>query len=485
MRAEAAARARGFGTRKPLVLGFLGIAVLAAGALGWGGYASIAGAVIASGHVEVETRNQVVEHIDGGMVGEILVRNGDIVVVGDVLVRFDDTILRTEEAILAAEYAELAARRNRLEAEFRNADEIDWDPDIAALAETDAAVREILGGQRRLFEARARALDGEAAQLRERINQIREQIRGVRMQADALDRQRALVGQELAAQQSLYDRGMTDLRKVLTLKRELASLDGQAGGVAAGIARSHGRIAEIEIELLQIATRRIEEAEADARETQARQNQVREQLASVRARLDRLEVRAPVAGEVFGMTVFAVSSVVRPGDPILHIIPNEAPLMVRAQLDPIHVDQVHRGQEAVLRFSSFSARTTPEFEGRVERVSADVMRDPQTGLSWYEMEIAMGGPFEHESTMELYERMQGVVSWAERHILAALPPEWRPEASPRPRVAGAAALRDPSEKLALTPGMPVEVHIRTGERSPLSYLVKPLADYFTRSLREE
>ena len=295
-----------FPARRPLGLGFFWLALLGAGLIGWGAFATISGAVIAAGQVEVETRDQVVEHIDGGIVGEILVRNGDTVKAGEVLIRLDDTLPRSEAAILQAEYAELAARRNRLEAEFRDEDGIAWSPELSVLAKTDTAVGEILDGQQRLFEVRRTARAGQVAQLRERIGQTRKQIAGLEAQAAAAVRQSGFIARELEAQRGLFDEGLTQLSKLLELEREAARLEGQAGDIASRIAGAHGRIAEIEIAILQIGTRRVEEAEAEAREAQARENQVRERLAAVRGLLGRMEVRAPVAGEVFGMTVFAL-----------------------------------------------------------------------------------------------------------------------------------------------------------------------------------
>ena len=280
-----------FPARRPLGLGFLTLVVLGAGLVGWGAFATISGAVIAAGQVEVETRDQVVEHIDGGTVGEILVRNGDTVKAGEVLIRLDDTLPRSEAAILQAEYAELAARRNRLEAEFRDEDAIAWSPELSVLAKTDTAVGEILDGQQRLFEVRRTARAGQVAQLRERIGQTRKQIAGLEAQAAAAVRQSGFIARELTAERGLFDEGLTQLGKLLALEREAARLEGQAGDIAARIAGARGRIAEIEIAILQIGTQRVEEAEAEAREAQARENQVRERLAAVRERLGRMEVR--------------------------------------------------------------------------------------------------------------------------------------------------------------------------------------------------
>ncbi|MCY4562881.1 MAG: HlyD family type I secretion periplasmic adaptor subunit, partial [Gammaproteobacteria bacterium] len=286
--------------RRPLLLGFLGLLILAAGLVGWGTQATLSGAVIAVGQVEVETRDQVVEHIDGGTVGEILARDGDRVEGGDVLIRFDDTLLRSEEALLHGEQVDLMARRNRLEAEFPDMDGIAWHEEIAALAKHDPTGRAILDGQQRLFEARRTSRSGQVARLRERMGQIHKQIAGLEAQREATSRQRGFILQELDAQRSLSERGLTDLPELLALERQAAQLDGHAGDIEARIAEARGRIAETEIQILQIGTQRIEEAEGRAREVQARENQVREQLTGVRERLNRLEVRAPVAGEVVG-----------------------------------------------------------------------------------------------------------------------------------------------------------------------------------------
>ena len=267
-------------------------------------------------------------------------------------------------------------------------------------------------------------------------------------------------------------------------------------------------MAELELQILQIGAGRIEAAEGEAREVQARENQVRERLAAVRTRLAGMAVRAPVAGEVFEMRVFAPAEVVRAGEPILKIAPDDAALVVRAELDPIHIDQVWPGQEGVILFTAFPARTTPAFEGRVLRAAADASRDGRTGLSWYEVEVAIGAAIEPEAERTvaawaggLWDAVarwyaDGPGRWAAGQDRA---PEWLREAlsggagergaqrvqAPAPAAGDGSTGAEPALALALMPGMPAEVHLRTGERSPLSYLVKPLSDYFSRSLREE
>ena len=439
-----------FSARRAVTLGFGGLAVLLAGLAGWGAFASISGAVIATGQVAVEHRNQAVEHIDGGTVSGVPVRDGDTVEQGDVLLRFSASLLRSEEAILKSRYVEFAARRSRLEAEYRGEDAISWDPELAALAAGEPKARDAMTGQERLFRARKAASAGEAARLQEKIGQGHKEIEGLEVQAVALGHQSDLIDRELAAQRELYKKGLTRISPVLALERATRGLEGRAGAIAADIARARGRIAEYEILILQIEAKRVEKAEEEARLAKAGENEVLEQLASVRDRLGRMEVRAPVSGTVFGATVFAPGEVVRPGEPIMQIVPKDSGLIVTARINPIYVDQVYPGQEAVLRFSAFQMHQSPEFPGRVVRVSADAVHDAETGQSWYEVELGLA-PTEDGAG-------------GDNHLQDRAPL--------------------PGGQI-LAPGMPVEVHIRTGERSVLSYLAKPMADFFERALREE
>ena len=414
--------------------------------------------------------------------------------------RLESRVIR----IFEAELFDLVARRNRLEAEFRGASAIAWAPDLAARTASDPAVREILDGQQRLFDARMRSRDGFVAQLREQTEQTRRQIAGLEAQRKALGRQREFIRRELEGMRKLLAKNLTPLAPVMDLERDAAALEGHAGEVVARIAGARARIAELEIQILQIDSRRIEEAESLAREVQARENEVRERLAGLRVRLDRMDIHAPVAGTVHGITVFALDEVLDPGEPVARVVPEDAGLIVKARLDPIHVDQVWPGQEALLRFSAFPARTTPEYTGRVSRVSADVVRDERTGLAWYEVELEMGGPAEVDARTgpgDWTGSLRDLAAEGIRFVTgrtdesdggsevgfgsgtrmhsgtdSGAGPGTDSQARPSPL---------PGEALALAPGMPVEVYLRTGERSPLSYLVKPLTDYFARSLREE
>ena len=468
---------RRFSATRALVLGMGGVVVLVGGLVGWGVFASISGAVLATGRVAVQSGNHVVERINGGTVSEVLVHDGDIVVRGAPLLRFADAKLRSEAAILEGQFAELAALRNRLEAEFRDADGIAWDAELVSLSRTNPAIRDILEGQNRLFRAREAARAGEVALLGERIGQAREEIAGLKARAVSLKQQSELIGRELEVNREIFEKGLTRLDRVLALERAARNLEGLSGTNAAVIARTRGRISELELQILQIDTRQIEEAEEQARGTKAKENQVRERLAQVRAGLGGMEVRAPVSGIVFGMTVFAPGEVVQPGELILQIVPEGSDLVVMTQIEPIDVDLVYPGQRAVLRFTAFPRQVTPEREGRVVRVSADTVKDVESGKSWYEVELEMGGPVVTGDGSGL-----GLTADTAH---AGLKPAFENLANALGVGGSRQGAQDLIDELSLTPGMPVDVQIRTGERSIISYLAKPVTDFFQRSMREE
>jgi HlyD family secretion protein len=420
---------------------FIGIAalVLLVGGFGaWAALASIAGAVVAGGRIQVETSQQVVEHPEGGVVGEILVANGDRVAAGDILLRLDDTQMKSQRSILEDQLYELIARRGRLAAERDAGEVVRYDVELLARAETDLAVHALVDGQTRLFEARRKTQAEQISQLRERQLQIREQISGAEAQTTALTRQRELIAQELVGQEKLYKKGLAQLNRLLSLQREEARLQGQVGELTAGMAESRGRIAEIEIQILQLATQRQEDAITTLRDVQHQENQVREKLASLAETMARLDVRAPLGGLVHGLTVHAVRSVVRPAEPILYIVPSDSRLVIEAKVQTIDIDQIHQGQMATLRFSSFSSRRTPEVNGHIRTVSADAFTDETTGANYYLARIDIDDG-------EL----------------------------------------DKLEGLELVPGMPVEAFMRTADRTPLEFLTKPLTDYLSRAFIED
>lgn len=422
---------------RPVTLGVIALVVLLGGFGGWSVFSSIAGAVIASGQVAVDRNRQIVQHPDGGVVAQIAVKEGDAVLAGDILIRLDDTLLRSNRDITQDQLDEIRARNARLVAERDGAARIAYPEDLRARAEADARLAEVMAGQSQLFEARAETRTQEISQLERRKAQLGNQINGIEAQQEALTLQLSLIGEELVGQQDLLEKGLAQAARVLSLQREDARLRGQVGEFTAAVAELEGRITEIDGEILGLTQRLREDTITQLRDLQFRERELTEQLGALEEQLLRMEIRAPVSGIVYGMSVFAERSVIRAADPLLFLVPQDRPLVIQAQVSPLNIDQVFPGQEATLRLPAFDARTTPELFGEVIQVSADAFVDEVTGATYYRAELL---PKEGE-----IERL--------------------------------------GDKILL-PGMPVEAFIRTEDRSPLIYLVRPFLDYFNRAFRE-
>ncbi|MBO9401086.1 HlyD family type I secretion periplasmic adaptor subunit [Shimia sp. R9_3] len=424
--------------RAPLIYGGIALLILVGGFGAWAVGSQIAGAIVASGRVEVDRNRQVVQHIDGGVITEIGVDEGDQVEQGQLLLRLDEADLMSELIVTEGELWEIMARRGRLEAERDDAEVVLFDGELIKAGFENPDVSGFMDGQVRLFMARSESLDRNTEQLGKRIAQIQSQIEGIDAQRNALSQQLDLIRAELADQQQLLEKGLAQATRVLALQREEASLAGQVGELLAQRAQADGRITEIEIELLKLQTTRREEAIATLRDLRYRELELAERRRQLSQKLDRLAIRAPVSGVVYGLNVFTLQSVIRPADPLMFIVPQDRPLVAAVQVPTIHVDQVYPGQEVALRFSAFDQRTTPELEGNVVRISPDAFEDDQTGESYYEAEI---------------ELSEGEVE------------------------------KLPSD-VTLIPGMPVDAFLRTTDRTPLAYLTKPLTDYFVKAFRE-
>ena len=424
--------------RGPLILGFAGLLVLLGGFGTWAAVSEIAGAVVAPGRNEVERNRQVVQHPDGGVVSEILVDEGDEVKEGQLLIRLDSKLLYSDLVITEGQLFELMARRGRLEAERDSSDTLVFDEELLRVAQERPEVAELVDGQRRLFVARQESIQRETEQLEKRRGQILNQIQGIEAQQGSLARQLDLIEVELNNQQSLLDRGLAQAGTVLNLQRTSANLDDTLGELAASKAEAEGRITEIDIEVLKLGTTQREQAITQLRDLQYRELELEEERRSILERLARLEITAPVSGVVYGLQVHALRSVIRSADPVLYLIPQDRPLVIAARVDPIDIDKLFVGQDVTLRFSAFDQRQTPELFGKVTTVSADTFEDNNGQQSFYRAELEL-----NEGQIE------------------RLP-----------------------EGAVLIPGMPVEAFIRTDDRTPLTYLVKPLADYFAKAFRE-
>jgi len=422
--------------RSPLTVGILALVILVGGFGGWAAFAQITGAVIVSGLIEVDQNRQIVQHADGGLVTDIYVSEGDTVQANDVLVHLDPEDLQASLSVVEGQLFEVLARRSRFEAERDNRDTLAFDPLLdEGNPETVASLK---AGQINLFQARLDTIARRTEALANRKDQIASQIRGVEAQQVALGIQIELIAEELASQQSLLDRGLAQASTILNLRREEARLLGQLGELAATVGGAEERITEIEIEVLGLETTRREEAITRLRDLQFNELELRERRTTLVRQLDRLEIRAPVGGIVYGMQIFGKGAVIRPADAVMFIIPQDRPLVIATQVSPTDIDVLTVGQDVAVRFSALDQRTTPELYGKVALVSADAFTDSNTSVSYYRAEIVL-----NEGELE----------------------------------------RLPSGA-TLIPGMPVEAFIRTADRTPFNYLVRPLSDYIARTFRD-
>jgi HlyD family secretion protein len=421
----------------PLAAGIVAALLLGGGFGVWSVTTRLAGAVVAPGQVEVLSNRQVIEHPDGGVVGEILVKDGDRVAAGQVLLRLDGTRTRSELAIVTGQLKDLAARRARLEAERDGLDSVTFSPQVQAWAAEDPAFAAEVASERTLFRARLQALQQQTDLLSQQNSQIANRILGTQAQLDAVQEQVKLVSAALADQKTLLAQGLAQAARVLDLERELANQQGQAGQLGAQIAELKGETTANEISVLQLTTKRREEAVTQLRDIEAKQVQLAEQQLALNDTLSRLDIRAPVSGIVYGSKVFALHSVVRPADPLMYIIPQDQPLVVAARVAATHVDDIHPDQPVSLSFPSFDQHLTLPITGHIEKISADVMTDETTHQSYYAVTVV-----------------------PDPDALAALGADRK-----------------------LVPGMPVEAFIQTGSRSALSYLMHPLTVYFGRAFR--
>ncbi|WP_241557859.1 HlyD family type I secretion periplasmic adaptor subunit [Falsirhodobacter deserti] len=424
------------GTKTPLMLGFLTIAVLFGGFGVWSVAAKLDGAVIAAGQVQVQDRRQIVQHPDGGVVEEILVKEGTSVAAGDLLLRLDGSDLRSELAIVEGQLFELLARRGRLQAERDNTGSVTFPELLVAEAASRPDVISLMTGQQNLFDARRETLEQEIEQIRRRSGQVTSQIEGVDAQLAALVTQRELIVQELDVQKILLEKGLTQLSRVLSLEREEARLAGEVGELTAQRAEAESRRTENELEVLRLQKTRREEAITQLREFGYQELELIERRRALNQKLSRLDIRAPVAGVVLDLATTTPRSVLRAADPALYLVPQDRPLIIMAQVSTSDVDEVRPGQGVQLVFSAFPTRTTPHLEAEVVTVSADALQNQETGQQYYRVEV-------------------------------------------QPRPEELAKL----EGLQLVPGMPVETYIRTGEQTPLAYLTQPLMVYFSKAMR--
>jgi HlyD family secretion protein len=428
----------GASIRRHVFAGMVLVAVLVIGLGGWGSTAQISGALIAQGSIVVDSNVKKVQHPTGGVVGEVRARDGDRVKAGDILIRLDETVTRANLAIVTKGLTELYARKARLAAERDGTDTVEAPKELAGRLE-DPDVADALANERKLFDLRRKARLGQKEQLRQRIAQLQEEISGLVAQQESKTKESSLIEQELKGVRELYKKNLIPIDKLTALEREEARLDGEHGQLVASAAQVKGKIAETELQVLQVDQDLSSDVAKELREIDGKIGEYVEREVTAKDQLKRTDIRAPQDGVVFQSTANTVGGVITAGDPIMLIVPEMDTLFVEVRVDPKDIDQVKFGQPVVLRFSAFNQRTTPELNGSVVRIAADTSSDQRTGQSYYLVRISMSD--------EEIERL--------------------------------------GSNVRLAPGMPVEAFIQTGERTMLSYLVKPLHDQIMRSFREK
>lgn len=419
-----------------LLMAFAAIGLLVLGLGGASLLVKIGGAVIAPGRVVVDSNVKRVQHAEGGIVREIHVRDGQIVEAGDLLVRLDGTLVAANHAVIVQRLLELRAQEARLKAERDSRADVTLSDDLSALADNPEAAA-VMEGQRALMAARHQAREGRKAQLQEQIQQFQEQARARAAQRDAKAQEIKLVATELNDLSGLIDQGLIERSRITALKRDKARLEGEYGGFVAEIASVGQAIAERRIQILQIDEDMRAEVVEEIQNVRAGIAELTEQRVAVEERLGRLDIRAPRSGTVHQMAVHTVGGVVAAGEDLMAIVPKADLLVVEAQVAPKDVDQLVAAQEAVVRLSGFDQRSTPELKARILTVSPDLVEDQATGASHYEVRLVI----------------------------------------PDTEIARLGGR-------ALIPGMPVEAFVQTGERTILSYLVKPVADHMAHAFRE-
>jgi HlyD family secretion protein len=422
--------------RRHVWAGSVLVAILAFGLGGWASTAEISGALIAEGSIVVDSNVKKVQHPTGGVVGELRVHDGDRVKAGDILIRLDVTVTRANLAIVTKGLTELYARKARLAAERDGADKIAVPPELADKLD-DPAVQEALASENKLFELRRQARVGQKDQLKQRISQLQEEITGLSAQLDAKGKETQLIDQELVGVRDLYAKKLVPLDRLTALERDAANIEGERGQLVAATAQAKGKISETQLQIIQIDQDLSSDVAKELRDIDSKIGEFVERKVTAEDQLKRTDIRAPQDGVVFQSTANTVGGVISPGDTIMLIVPEADQLMAEVKIDPKDIDDVQFGQPVVLRFSSFNMRTTPEINGTVSRVAADTTTDQRTGQSYYLVRISM-------TKDEL------------------------------------ALLGD----VKLTPGMPVEAFIQTGERTMVSYLIKPLHDQIMRTFRK-
>jgi HlyD family secretion protein len=421
-----------------VIVGMIMFGFVTFGIGGWAATSQLSGAVVAQGVVVVDSSVKKVQHPTGGIVGELRVREGDRVNAGDILIRLDETQTLANANIVTKSLDELLARQARLEAERDGADHIAFPRVLLQRTkDSNSEADRAIPAEQKLFDLRRQARSGQKAQLKERSAQLQNEINGYLGQTEAKQKEISLIQQELEGVRGLWQKNLVPITRLNALERDATRLEGERSQLGGMIAQSRGKIAEIELQIIQIDQDLRTEVGKDLIETRSKLSEVAERKTAAVDQLNRIDIRAPQSGRVHELSVHTVGGVISPGEQIMLIVPDADSLAIELKISPRDIDQVFVGQTATLRFAAFNQKTTPEIEGEISVVSADITQEQRTGASYYTARVLL-----------------------KPEELAKL---------------GSAKL---------VPGMPVDVFIKTQGRTALSYLVKPLWDQAARAFKE-
>ncbi len=416
--------------------GSMAFVILLGGIGGWAVSTSFSGAVVAPGNLVVSSNLKKVQHPSGGVVGLLQVHDGDRVRAGQILAKLDDTIVRANLGIVSKNLIELTARQARLLAEQDDAKAILF-PALLSLDTRDEDAPRAMAIEDRLFLMRFAARSNEKAQLRERIAQLHEQVSGLQEQITAKGKEIRLVQEELKGVMMLWQRGLVQFTRVVSLQRDEARLMGERGALVSSQAQTNGHVTETELQILQVDQNMRQEVGKELSDIRGRIAELSERKVAAFDQLMRIDIRSPQDGVVHQLSVHTVGGVINAGEQIMMIVPEGDSLEVETKINPQDIDQIHAGQKAILRFPAFNQRTTPEIDGAVTYVAADLTTDAKSGATFYTARLAIPA--------DTVARMGGA---------------------------------------KLVPGMPVESFVQTSDRTVISYLTKPLADQVNRAFRE-
>ena len=425
--------------RSPIIIGTVILALFFGGFGGWAALAPLASAAVASGIVGPDGNRRTVQHLEGGIIREILVTDGDMVTVGQPLLVLEDIAARAARDQGETRWFTMRALEARLMAELDEADAIANPADLLERAETDPRVAAALRDQEVHFQTRRESMASRVAILRARIAQLREEIAGLEAQIVSLDRQIELIDQEVVNVQILVDQGLERMPRLLSLQRNQAELDGSRAGNRSAIARAEQAIGETELQILDQQSQQREDIASNLANVRAEIASIEEQLLASQDVLARTVIVAPVAGIVVNLQFHTAGGVIGPGSPILDIVPSDEDLIIEARVSPVDIDVVRAGLNAEVHLTAYSQRNLPRLTGVVRTVSADRLTDEATGEPYYLARVEVAG-----------------------EELASL-----------------------GDDIDLLPGMPAEVMIATGDRTVIDYLLSPIEDTFRRAFREE